>query len=290
MTFFEPGRYRVAAPSVRLLLEPAYDSIMDEQALLGEELQVLDANPEFAHVRVKYSGKTGWLAAPANKLAAIGAGALKPTHRTTRARTITFRKPDPETETMVVLPLNAQIALGERHVHNEDEFARVLGLTGNLEVWVRTSMLMPIGTYETDFVTVQERLVDTPYVWGGRDTTIGLDCSRLLGESLRATGQDYCPGDTREQVVSSWIGEEILFPPRGFGLQRGDILFWKGHIATMKDAKRCIHATDLKPYHMVIVQDLDTVIRERLARQKGPIIKVRRFGRYQRAQLSGLVA
>lgn len=296
MTFFTPGRHRVAALSIRVLVAPSYDSKLDDQALLGEEVDVLEIMGEFSRIRIRYSGKTGWVASAAQKLVAIGAGSPDPTHRIAIPRAITFRHPDPESETMVTLPLNAQLTLGDREVYCGDEFARVLGLPGNMEAWVRTSALIPLSREldskepSIDFVDVQESLIGTPYVWGGRDATSGMDCARLLGESLRTAGQDYCPGDTRDQVDSTWLGKEIEYPPRGIGLRRGDLIFWKGHVATMVSHSHCIHATDLKPYHRVLVQELSTVIRERIVKKKGMVLRVRRFERYRREQLKGLVA
>lgn len=286
MTFLTPGRYRVAALSIRILLEPKHDSVMDEQALMGEEVEVLDTSDEFTLIRIKFSAKTGWISSASQKLIAIGKGSA-PTNRVIFPRAVTFRKPNPETETMVILPLNAQISLGDRETFGGDEFARVNGL-GTTEAWIRTSMLMPLGTYEKDFVAVQERLLGTPYVWGGRDSTLGMDCSRLLGESLRATGRNHCPGDTREQAGSSWLGNELLDHGAEFGLERGDLIFWKGHVATMTNASRCIHATDRKPYHQVIGQDLAEVIHERKSAGKGGIVMVRRFEDYRRNMLKRL--
>ncbi len=289
MTIFKEGNYRVATPSVRILLEPHHHAVMDEQALMGEELTVLDATGEFSPVSMQFSGKRGWVASAAQKLIPVGDG-LVPTYRVALPRVITFRRPNAESGDVLVLPLNAHVTLGERACCGNDEFARVLGFATTIEAWVRTSALMLIGTYESDFVAVQQSLLGTPYLWGGRDSTVGLDCSRLVGESYRATGQAFCPGDTKDQVTSTWLGGEMEFPHRGLGLLRGDLIFWKGHVATMIDARRCIHATDLAPHHRVLEQDLSEVITQRVEKGKGLPVLVRRSERYQRDKLKSLVA
>lgn len=285
---FEPGRYRVSALSMRILIAPDYEATLDDQALLGEEVEVLGSEGEFTQVLIPDNGKTGWVPAAAQKLIPVNDGLPALTHRVRTQRAVTFRKPDPETETMLILPLNAQITLdAERVRYKDDEFARILG--HSVDAWIRTSVLMPAGQYEPDFVAVQEELERTPYVWGGRDSTVGVDCSALLLLSLQAAGYHPYARDTRDLVESPALGEELAFPPRGYGLQRGDILFTQGHVVTLISHNRCIHATDLKPHHRVVVQDLDTMIRERTFAKKKMDFRVRRLARYK-LENTGLVA
>src|SRR6185503_12519829 len=63
--------------------------------------------------------------------------------------------------------------------------------------------LAPVATIETDFVTVAERFVGTPYLWGGK-SSLGADCSGLLQLALNACGVP-CPRDTdlQEQALGS---------------------------------------------------------------------------------------
>ena len=92
------------------------------------------------------------------------------------------------------------------------------------------------GLNITDFVTIAEAHMGLPYVWGGISSD-GLDCSGLVLSSLRAVGQDS-PRDA--DMMETWLGINLPISQRG--LERGDLIFWKGHVAIMQSATRMIHA------------------------------------------------
>ena len=98
--------------------------------------------------------------------------------------------------------------------------------------------LRPVDEEAGDFVAVAELLERTPYLWGGT-SAFGIDCSGLVQLSLRMAGQSV-PRDTDMQAggigAALDIGEDLA------GLRRGDLVFWKGHVAIMLDGETVIHA------------------------------------------------
>lgn len=105
-----------------------------------------------------------------------------------------------------------------------------------------TRHLRPIGDPFTDPAAVAELFLHTPYLWGG-NTAFGIDCSGLVQAALLTCGI-ACPGDTDQQEarVGDTLGPDAP-------LKRGDLIFWKGHVAMMLDADRIIHAN---AYHMAV--------------------------------------
>ena len=91
--------------------------------------------------------------------------------------------------------------------------------------WFVEEHLVPIGHAEADYVAVAERFVGTPYHWGGRES-LGLDCSGLVQQALYASGR-ACPRDSDQQAA---MGEPVE------ALRRGDLVFWRGHVAIMTSA------------------------------------------------------
>ncbi len=83
----------------------------------------------------------------------------------------------------------------------------------------------PLGTLAPDPVAVAEMFLHTPYLWGG-NTVAGIDCSGLAQAALLAAGHP-CPGDSDQQEA---IGTAIA---EGTQLRRGDLIFWKGHVALL---------------------------------------------------------
>src|SRR5205823_6010623 len=102
-----------------------------------------------------------------------------------------------------------------------------------------------IDNYENDFVAVAERFGGTPYLWGGK-SSFGIDCSGLIQVSLNAAGTG-CPRDSDMQRDS--LGR-ALSPAEMQKLQRGDLIFWKGHVAIVRDADTIVHAN---AHHMATV-------------------------------------
>src|SRR5690606_14673082 len=100
------------------------------------------------------------------------------------------------------------------------------------------SHLRKVDEIVTDYVAIAELLEHTPYLWGG-SSAFGIDCSGLVQLSMRMAGKTVLR-DTDMQARA--IGTPLEIGDDLVGLQRGDLVFWKGHVAIMLDAENIIHA------------------------------------------------
>ena len=75
--------------------------------------------------------------------------------------------------------------------------------------------------------------LDTPYLWGGI-SGFGIDCSGLVQLAMRMAGRDVLRDS---DMQAAGLGEPLDPGPDYAGLQRGDLVFWKGHVAIMTDAE-----------------------------------------------------
>src|SRR5205085_4309544 len=101
--------------------------------------------------------------------------------------------------------------------------------------------LVPLDSYEPDHVSVAERFLGTPYLWGGK-TNYGLDCSGLVQAALSACGIS-CPRDSDMQERALGTAADIK------SVRRGDLVFWKGHVAVVRDESTFVHAN---AFHMAV--------------------------------------
>ena len=104
-----------------------------------------------------------------------------------------------------------------------------------------------------DWVGTAEKLIGTPYVWGGRNS-IGLDCSALLQLSYQTYGENI----PRNSMINHYLIKKNN--KRNEKLKRGFVVFWKGHVGIMVDETHCIHAN---AFHMEVSKEPLVTILER---------------------------
>lgn len=207
---------QVVVPSVALRREADVGAEQMDQVLFGELFEVLDEADGWAFGQARRDGYVGWV-----ETSALGAPGPAPTHTVRALRTYGYSGPSIKTAPVGLYSMNALISAEAR----EGRFVKTSG------GWFVEDHLAPIDTPAADFVEVAERFVGTPYLWGGRES-LGLDCSGLVQQALYATGR-ACPRDTDQQVV---LGEPADT------LRRGDLVFWRGHVAIMINNTDIIHA------------------------------------------------
>ncbi|MDQ0395924.1 C40 family peptidase [Labrys monachus] len=222
-------RRRVVETAAALRREPDFATSIDTEAVFGEIFTVYDEMEGWAWGQLERDLYVGWLSA--NALSAGAADdAHAPTHRIRAQRTFVYPVPSIKAPPMMPLTLGSAIA--------------VSGPSGPflaLKDWgfVFAEHAAPIDAPEDDPVAVAERFLGVPYLWGGR-TSLGLDCSALVQTALQACGLD-CPRDSDMQEGT--LGEALDPATPLSALRRGDLLFWKGHVALVRDADTLIHAT-----------------------------------------------
>jgi cell wall-associated NlpC family hydrolase len=211
--------------------QPSPDAPLVTEALRGDQVTVYEETEEgWCWGQLLSDGYVGWLSANA-----LGAPGAAPTHRVAALRTLVFPAPSIKHPPLEGLPLGSRVAV----LGTKKEFAVLAN------GYLPARHLAPLDAVEPDFVAVAERFVGVPYLWGGK-TSLGIDCSGLVQVALTAAGSG-CPRDSDMQEAS--LGRAIDVAEAG-SLQRGDLLFWKGHVAIARDARTIVHAN---AHHMATV-------------------------------------
>ncbi len=247
---------QVVVPSIQIRNKPDTAAAVDTEALFGEVLVVYDVADGWAWVQLLRDGYVGYAQADA-----ISNEVEWPTHRVKALGTFVFPEPNIKKPPVAHLSLNSQLRVSNQ----EDQFYR---LTSGGYVAVRH--VAAEDSFARDFVDVAERFMGTPYLWGGR-TRLGIDCSGLVQVALEAAGFS-APRDSDMQRAE--IGNDLLIPEDFEGLQRGDLMFWPGHVGIMVDGIMLLHAN---AHHMAVTVETLPEAVERIARAGSRLTAVKRL-------------
>jgi cell wall-associated NlpC family hydrolase len=252
--FVEGTRHQVIEPAAFVRRAASHEARLVTEALLGERVIVYEMTDEgWAWGQLESDGYVGWLSANA-----LGKPGPAPTHKVCVPRTLCFPAPDIKLPPIVALPMGARLAIARQ----DERFA--ITASG----WhVPEVHLAPIKARQRDFVAVAEQFLVAPYLWGGK-TSLGIDCSGLVQVALQAAGH-ACPRDSDMQELS--LGKLVSLSE----MRRGDLVFWKGHVAIARDDTTLVHAN--AHAMMVAIEPAEEAI-HRIKAAGSEVTSVKRIG------------
>jgi cell wall-associated NlpC family hydrolase len=231
--FVAPVLMQIASPLVTVHRAPERSSTQVTQGLMGEEVHVFASEGGFSFCQLMRDSYVGYIEA-----SFLTAEIERPTHRISVPSTFLYPRPDLKSQPVKVLTMNARFAAS--------------GLEGKYLALARGGYVFaahatPITVKEDDFVDVARRFLNAPYGWGGKSVH-GIDCSGLVQISLEACGI-AAPRDSDMQEEE--LGRHLRINDLD-GLQRGDLVFWDGHVGVMTSPSTLLHANG---HHMMTVEE-----------------------------------
>ena len=218
--FVEPRAACVAAEDAFLHAAPG--GPRDRQLLHGEGFAVLDVADGHAFGAAERDGYVGYVPE-----AALGP-AVAASHVVAVRRTHLYPAPDIHRPPLAALSFGARLS-----AHAEGRWAETRWR--GAPAFAPAVHLRAADAPMEDPAGVATLLLGAPYLWAG-NAADGLDCSGLVQAALLACGVS-CPGDSDQQEAR--LGTSLT---EGEPTRRGDLIFWRGHVAMALDAERIVHA------------------------------------------------
>jgi cell wall-associated NlpC family hydrolase len=213
---------------------PSADSPPSSQLLPGEEFAVLEISGGWAWGYCRYDRYVGYVEA------IDLVDAFDATHLVAAARAPIFAEPDDRTPPLATLPMGSRVSGHEHH-----------GFLATDSGFIGFTHVREVDAVEHDPVAVAERMIGVPYLLGGRSSS-GIDCSGLVQLALGLCGI-RAPRDSDQQRALGYpLGARTK-------LQRGDLVFFEGHVGLMHGPDDLIHATG--HHGETLVEPLATIAR-----------------------------
>ena len=239
------NNYFYKKPSSNIYKKPSEVSEVTSQIIYGEKFKVLSKNKGWLKIKTSYDNYIGYIRDENYTCD------HNPTHKVFSLKINVFNKQ--KRKTKYFLPFASKVLIiqeKKRFVEFEED------------KWILKKDIKKIDHVEKDYLKVLKLFLRTKYVWGGK-TYKGIDCSAIL-QLFYYYNNKFYPRDTKDQIEYSKKNmKKDIF-------KKGDIIFWKGHVAICISSKKLIHA--YSPEKKVLIMSITKTI-DRIERTANLIVK-----------------
>jgi gamma-D-glutamyl-L-lysine dipeptidyl-peptidase len=215
--------------------KPSKFSEVTSQILYGEKFKILSKNKGWIKIKTSFDNYIGYI--KSRKYLDY----YKPTHKISSLKANIYNKPNIKTK--YFLPFASKVSI----IQENKKFIKF-----EKNKWIKKKDIKTIKHIEKNYLKILRLFLKTKYLWGGK-THKGIDCSAILQLFFYYNNKFY-PRDTIDQIRYSKEVKRKKF-------KKGDIIFWKGHVAICIDSKKLIHAygPEKKVLIMPIKETLDRI-------------------------------
>ena len=195
------------------------NSNISTQLLYGEKFKVIKRNKNFLKIKTDFDHYVGFIKVGKFKKR------LDKTYKVIVLKSKIYSKPKSKFGTKKYLPFSSEIEILNKN-NNFVMFEK--------NKWISFNELETKKKQNKDFTKIFKLFLNCKYKWGGKSFD-GIDCSALL-QIFYKFNNKFFPRDTIDQIkIKKGTVQKKIF-------KKGDIIFWKGHVAICLNSKNLIHA------------------------------------------------
>ena len=211
-------------------------SEVTSQIIYGEKFKILAKNKNWIKIKTLFDNYKGFI--KNSKYTEK----LSPNYKVSSLKAKIYKKPGIGTSSW--LPLASKLSVFEQNKN----YVKI-----EKNKWIKKADIKKINQKENNFTKIFKKFLDVKYLWGGK-TFKGIDCSALL-QIFYFYNNSFYPRDTKDQI--KYIKKKLK--KRLF--KKGDIIFWKGHVAMCLNSKQLIHAygPERKVIIMPIIETINRI-------------------------------
>lgn len=225
--------YFYKKPLSNIYKKPNAFSEVTSQILYGEKFKIISKNKSWIKIKALFDNYTGYIK---NKYYTKD---HQPTHKIFTLKANIYNKQKNKTKNF--LPFASRISM----INENKKFVEF-----EKDKWIKKKDIKKINHIEKDYLKVLKMFLKIKYLWGGK-TYRGIDCSAILQLFFYYNNKFY-PRDTKDQIkYSAKKNKSKVF-------KKGDIIFWKGHVAVCINAQKLIHAYG--PEKKVLIMNIKETI------------------------------
>ena len=229
--------------------KPSSKSEVTSQIIYGEKFKILSKNKNWIKIKTSFDNYKGFIRNSKY------IEKFSPNYKVSSLKAKIFKKPGVGTNSW--LPLASKLSVFEQ----KSNYVKI-----EKNKWIKKKDIKKLNLKDKNFIKIFKKFLNVKYVWGGK-TFKGIDCSALL-QIFFFYNNSFYPRDTKDQIKYTKKNSK----KRKF--KKGDIIFWKGHVAMCLNSKKLIHAygPEKKVVIMPIIETINRI-------QKTAKLKVKKISR-----------
>ena len=238
-------------PFINLYEKPSTKSGLASQILYGEKFKIIKKYKRFLKIKTHFDKYVGYI-----KNKTSFEKNIITTHKVTVLKTQIYNFPleKKKYKTKKFLSFTSELEI----LKTKGQFIEY-----QKNKWIKKLDVKPINYKEENYINIIKLFLNIKYKWGGK-TFNGIDCSSLV-QLFYKYNNKFFPRDTSEQIQIK-KGKKIE------KFKKGDLIYWKGHVALCLNSKLLIHAYG--PKKRVLIMPISKTIKLIKRTAKLEILKV----------------